>query len=320
MAYDRRTNMRLPIRVVISLALGCGSGPKPVAPTNNAGGETLEAARAAELGTDGPRDYARAAAIYTRLCQEGKGSLEACVALLDATLYGVGVPEDRARYFELSKTLCSRGDSVSCVVKIWADADELARDDPERKNEAARDALGHELEAQLAKLEAACSKSDGRACETMIMWRGGDGSSAEEARNVLFASACAHGRLDACASHAIHLEFCEEADDVAVCEQEQVAEWKSDDPDRYASAVTLIEACSAGDARACVHVPSKRIPMKTRCEAHDFEACGQLGCLGDKASDAIAKQNGVSANCQIAWRLGTLEAKRGTLPPAAKLE
>jgi hypothetical protein len=307
--------------VVAGVACDAGRGPR-AAKQNPTG--SLADARAAERGKNGPRDYARAAAIYTALCQDGQGSLDACFALSDAIIFGRGVAFDRARLFALAHTLCSRDDTASCVLEIMHQAVTRGRapdSDDEEEDEGAREAIGKELEKHLAAADAACTKQgDGRACELLVMRHEGDGSSSEEARMRLYSAACAKGRIAACSERAYELEQCEDAEDPRACEDERLAGWKTDDPERYAAAVTLVRACDEGDAVACASVPSKRIPMIALCKAHDFQACGQLGCLGDKANAAIAEANGVEANCQVAMRLGQLEARRGTLPPTAKLE
>jgi TPR repeat protein len=298
------------VGLFLVLVVACDTG-RSARPTSNTGSETLDAARGAERGINGPRDYSRAAAIYASLCQDGRGSLDACYSLLDAMITSVGVAHNQVKARGLMKTLCSRGDSVSCVVMIM---------EQPAVESADREAKGREYDAQLAKLEAACTKGDGRACEMLVINHGGDGGTAQEARRELYVRACQLGRIDACSRLTYDLESCEEADDPAVCEQKLLAAWSVKSPSSHAAALTLIRACEQGDALACVHVPSKRIPLKARCDAHDFEACGELGCLGDAAAGAQAKQNKVDANCQIAQRLGALEAKRGTLPPTAKVD
>jgi hypothetical protein len=171
----------------------------------------------------------------------------------------------------------------------------------------------------MAKVREACKRGDGRACETVVydIEGGPNDDKAEAARAKLYAVACDEGRVESCASVVPLFERCENTDDVAGCEAEDVADWKTKNPMWARAAQTLIDACNAGDALACVHVPSKRVPLTARCAANDYEACGLLGCLGVTDSAAIAKQHNAEVNCQIAQRLGGLESRRGTLPKTA---
>src|SRR5215208_5677322 len=145
---------RLLYGIAIAMLDACwGSPPPSPAPSLAEGrnGPTLEQARAFERGAGVPRDYRRAAAIYDRVCADGRGSVEACHELVDAIQDGRGVTSDRRRVAILEAALCQRGDATACVVS--AIREELGGGSAESK-----------LEAASERVQQACAKQDGRAC------------------------------------------------------------------------------------------------------------------------------------------------------------
>ena len=260
----------------------------------------LEAARAAELGAGEPRDYERAAQIYEHLCLRGSGSIEACLDLVDAIADARGTTRDLHRINELSDALCKRGDPTSCLMyetlHAMAHGDAV---DPASYDRAARNAA------------TACERGDSRACEMSVM--GGDSGTAEQDRREKYSVASRAGRMDACGRVAVELDMCDEATDALACEHGIVAEWRAHDydSDLAADAQKLSDECDAGNARACDHIPTRRIAMTARCAAHDYGACADLGCLGDDAAKAAAVAHGIDdPNCGVALQKAMLEWKR----------
>ena len=100
---------------------GCGRSASvpPVANTSASDRSLIAEARAAERGKGGARDYARAADLYTRACDEGRGELAACIELLDAIEMARGIAYRRDRVIELHRALCRLGDPVSCAKNAW---------------------------------------------------------------------------------------------------------------------------------------------------------------------------------------------------------
>jgi hypothetical protein len=297
---------------VLATLVACGGRPTTTlanAPTP-ASSATLDDARNAERGISGARDYSRAASIYVSLCRDGKGSFEACIALIDALVDGRGVDRDIATLDRLFHELCKRGDSVSCVEEILDRAPVGGLGEDTKPQPPDRDPNG--LDAQMANVRRACAKHDGRACELAVT-----DSLGEDPHPELDTIACEQGRDAACGRLLHRLESCENTDDVSACEIDQLEDWNRDDQLRHRAAILVIQRCDAGDAVACVHIPTKRVPLAERCTANDYFACAMLGCLGDAASESMAKKNHVETNCQDAHRLGGLEARNGTLPRTA---
>jgi hypothetical protein len=284
---------RLSSAIVIATLVACWGAPPPSpapTPSGRPNGETLEQARAFERGAGVPRDYRRSAAIYARLCADGGGSLEACHELVDAIMEGRGVTLDRRRVMILEAALCQRGYVTACVVSTMFG---------ER---------GPAAEAKLAvafeRAQQACAKPDGRACLLLADLRGGDGSTAENDRREKYGAACRAGLVEGCRHVAFEFGMCGDAvEDAAACEARTVTEWRANsyDADRVDAADRLQRACTAGDARACKHLPSRRLPDAELCAAHDYGACADLGCIGDDAAEKVARDHGVTdPNCHVA--------------------
>jgi TPR repeat protein len=306
--------------MIRSLALlltvtACGNSAGPAHPTNSAISTTLDDARAYERGRGVPRDYARAAEIYTALCNNGAGPLEACETMIDWFVDARGVSRDTDAMLSIMHGLCAHGDTVSCVNEALETAPVGGLLSDESTPPPPPDPV---YEKGMAELRVSCAKHrDGRACEQVSYDIVGWDGRAEDARTRILALPCEQGRIESCARIIPQFERCEVEDDPARCEADSVRDWKTAHPVWYGAAQTLMRACAEGDALACMHVPSKRVPLATRCAAHDYEACGMLGCLGDSASGAIANKHGAEVNCQTAERLGVLEARAGTLPATA---
>jgi len=293
--YDGRVSRALAVAVL----LACGSPPPARPPANRPAGPSLEQAKAAERGAGVPRDYERAARIYDQLCDRGRGQIEACLDLIDAMVDARGVASDLAGVRELDRVLCRRGTALACLEGAMFDV--MAQ----RSDQAAPpDALAA-IERATKEVAAACERGDGRACEVSVM--GGDSGTAEWDRRTKYSVACQAGRMEACGRVAIDLEMCgePEVDDPAACEQRTVAAWRAHDYDRdlAADAQKLYDECRAGNALACQHIPTQRIPMAARCAAHDYGACAELGCLGDDAARALALAHGADQpNCFVAGK------------------
>src|SRR4051812_34023105 len=106
----------------LSLALfGACSSKAPVPPSSRAAPPTLEAAHAAERGIGGPRDYEKSARIYEALCDGGRGSIEACLELVDAIADARGTSRDVQRVRKIGDALCKRGEPTSCVQNAYID-------------------------------------------------------------------------------------------------------------------------------------------------------------------------------------------------------
>ena len=305
------------------LLAACGRSARAPSLANTSTGDAspMEAARAAQRGQGGPRDYARAAAIYTRLCDDGRGELTACFALLDAVEMARGVAFSHQRVLDLQRLLCDRGDPVSCAKNAW-----WAMFSPDVTGAVALDFSERDKQEQRAA--EACEAGDGRACE----WQGGqfmrDGDNSEERRRRAYGTACTQDQLYSCGQLAIELQTCDEAEieDVAACEARALARQLASgrDADRLDAVARLDQACRAGDATACDLVPSRRLSPEGLCRAHDYRACSEVGCLGDEAADAAARAHGVEADSSCArpmgralaaWRLAPPGPGRSRFPP-----
>jgi TPR repeat protein len=284
-------------------------GSSPVSLSTDVAGVTLAQARSLEYGRGVSRDYRKAAAIYDRLCADGRGSMEACHDLADAIRDGRGVSVDRRRLGSLTSVLCERADAAACLTAaIIEQAD-------------SRGAANVKLSAAVERAEHACAKADGRACLLVAELDGGSGSQAEHAQRLKYNTACRAGLVDACRNLTAELGTCGEPDvgDPAACEERLLTEWRAHgEVDRVHAVGWLQEACASGDARACSHLPSRRLTRAELCASHDFNACAALGCTGDDAADKLARIHGVTApNCHVAGKAAHLEWRRKPegLPP-----
>lgn len=291
-------------------SLGCASRPIAVSPppteeiTNQAPPPTLERARAFERGTKVARDYAAAAQVYEQLCQEGRGDAAACSRLLHAAAAGRGFDDDRAhsRLRALARALCERQHhAIACYVAAMSYHDE-----------------GDVPPALLAELENprhSCEAGDVDACELVLGEFDISGSSGREARRRKAAAiACAKDSIAGCAYLVNDLGECAYVPGATRCRDKQLAQWKKDDHSENLGAFGKLDAaCSAGDTDACAAIPGREVPRKDLCAARDYNACAELGCLGDKSAAAIAEAHGGWANCH---GLENLEAARtAPVPP-----
>jgi len=297
---------------VIAMLVACWGSPPPApapSPAVGRNGSTLEQARAFERGIGVLRDYRRSAAIYDRLCADGRGSLEACQELVDAIEDGRGITSDPRRVAILEAALCQRGDATACVAS--AIREELGGGSAESK-----------LEAAGARAQQACAQQDGRACLLLAALRSGDGSTAERDRREKYGVACRADLVEGCHHVAFELVLCgePEVDDAAGCEARTLAKWRANsyDADRVDAADRLQQACTAGDARACKGLPTRQLPRTELCAAHDYGACAELGCIGDDAAEKLARDHGVTdPNCYVAGKDAYLAWRRNPtgLPP-----
>lgn len=135
-----------------------------------------------EHGDGVPRDYARAASLYSRACDAGVAG--ACNNLGTLMLLGNGVPSDPQRASDLFKRACKAGSEAAC--NNWAQT------------------LDSKSQADLAEaaitLEDLCSRGHRAACNnfgTMVMR--GEGVKRDPARAVvIFDNACTAGSVGAC--------------------------------------------------------------------------------------------------------------------------
>ena len=107
------------VRRLVLFLVACSSAPVPASePTNRATTSSIDAARAAERGIGGPRDYERAATIYEAQCDRGHGEVEACLDLMDAIAHSRGRANEPSRVLALDEVLCARRVAVSCMRSI----------------------------------------------------------------------------------------------------------------------------------------------------------------------------------------------------------
>ena len=274
------------MRVLAVVALVACTAPnaKPVAPRTPVAPRhvrtPLEQARAYELGEGVARDYAAAAAIYAQQCTDGTGDLEACRHLLRAGFEARGVDEDRAKGLALATVMCERRDDAeSCAVTAMA----------------TREPPPHAVAVIERMLAMPCDAQHVGRCELPrdpFRWFN-QSSSVEAADNEFDTQGCALGVLEACG----RLRYAHE-------------------PERTAALATLGNACDRGDAVAC-EVVDRPIDAALRCAAHDFAACGLVGCAGDEASAELAATHHVTLRCdRDLTRSGVKPVATGITPAA----
>lgn len=247
---------------LVALAACTTPSAKPVAPAAPRHVATpLERARAYELGDGVARDYAAAAAIYAQQCADGAGDVVACHRLLRARLEARGVDEDRATGFALATALCDRRDDAEgCTISALA----------------AREPSAHAVAVVERMLATPCDAQHRARCELPrdpFRWLN-QSSSVEHADHEFDAQGCALGVLDACTRLR-----------------------NASGPEHDAAVATLGTSCDRGDAEACTAI-DRPIDAAQRCAAHDFAACGQVGCAGDAASAELAATHHVHVRCE----------------------
>jgi phosphate transport system substrate-binding protein len=260
---------------------------------------TLERAQAFERGVNGPRDYREAAQLYAQACSSGKGDIAACHRWMDAAFSARGVDVDvRTRpMLVIAKALCERRDAMGCLVGA------LSRD------EASKAAM-----KKLPDPDEACGPGDPGACEAALAMQfpNFQGSSGREARQRdLEDRACRAGVLAGCLALLQGVENCTYEPGASRCVDKLVREWKKyESDDRLHALAEVTAACDHGDAQACDVLPGRQIAPRVLCDAHDWNACGALGCLGDAAMAKLAESHAAHANCYAIQN----RANAGTLP------
>jgi ABC-type phosphate transport system substrate-binding protein len=242
--------------VVVMWLVACQSTPSgsktAPAPQTAAAVDPLRPAHDHEHGRGVVRDYAKAAEIYRRHCDNGAGDLAACRRLLDAIASARGVDRDIQAAFSLAQAMCQRDDLVGCLVHV-----EATRGD---------ESLG----AKLVRLIAVpCDAQHLARCEVAREpFSGFSQSSAAEYKNHRYdQQGCQLGVLEACA----RLRY-------------------ATGPEHDEAMHALASACVRGDAEACEAV-GQPLPPRELCSAHDFTACLALGCAGDANAAAAALAN-----------------------------
>ncbi len=248
------------IAVVGTVLAACGAS------STERGGSTLQRAAAYEHGAGVQRDYAAAAEIYRVACDQGRGEVSACGALIRAQLRARGVAFDRAATATLAGQIClERRDPFSCVAADLLSGGE--RDIAEPLHGVIMDVVSHLEPCNIAHLSE---------CHAMQIATGLDvsGSSGAERRHHDFAmQICRLDIVDAC------IEIVKRR---PRGEGSQVAEAEH----------RLQVLCDAGDADACFEAQArKEIPLRALCAAHDYGACA---CTDDAAAVEDAKRHGAS--------------------------
>jgi len=299
------------MRAWILVLAACGAKP---APSIEARAQTswLERAQAAERGQGVPRDYAKAAAIYAAICNEGRGELAACRRLIDAIGDARGVDRDVQRAIAIARTICARHDMVGCIVTAFATP---RYDQSDRREEPV-------VQAEIDRhrdYTAECERGDAAACEAALAMQfpNFQGSSGLEARqNALRAMACRAGVLSGCVALLEKLEECRFEAGATRCADKVIAEWKKyGDTDPLGALERVRAVCDRGDAEACETLPGREISYAERCRAHDWGACAAMACLGDKVAGEVAKLHAAEANCT---KEGNLEEARRAPPPKSR--
>lgn len=302
--------------IVLVVVLGCRGGARRAAPLPPAG-PSLAQAEAFERGAGVERDYARAAAVYEQLCQDGKGDVVACRRLVDAIAEARGVTFDRQRLIDLSTAMClAAGDPGSCAVAvfIW-----LRRDAPATATSRAIEQKLEEIDA--AHFEERCEAGDARACEgylTIGGWFPSQSGTVEEKRNDATAVRCADGHVASCADVVEDVTGCGALPDPQPCIDRIVDDWTQQYGDRELRALERLRGwCKAGDATACKALPGQAIARAALCAAHDYGACAELGCLGDAAAGQLAAAHGVDDDCASVLAAASPDADAAVDAPGA---
>jgi len=261
-------------RVCVVIAVtACGTPAKPSIGHTAPPRSPLEEARAFERGAGVARDYRAAADVYRTACRDGEGDVEACGALLRATMRGRGVDVDRAAIGALAAKVCvARRDPFTCVVADLASTSE---------NDLPPDVMAA-VKASMTPLPT-CEAGHTSACWTLLIgagFPGSDGSSAEARRHALRHQACTLGIVEGCV---------------------ELVEYNSgdDDPEVVDARQRLVVACDAGDADACEVAPGRKpIAPSALCTANDYQACAKLTCLRDASATNATSHGARVDDCE----------------------
>jgi phosphate transport system substrate-binding protein len=274
--------------VVAVLLAACGGAARPAAPAIPA--SPLARAEAFERGAGVPRDYRKAAGLYERHCDAGRGDPEACRRLVRATMAGRGTGVDLLRVAQIESVQCFAGSAPSCAIAMriaWRAG-----------GEKHVDSLREKLVGLLGEdIDGACERGDVAACEVWLGAQGLDvsGSSGREAKRDHAADLmCKQGLIAGCVYLVEGVNLCGYEADAGRC----VDEWTREaGADERAALAWLHRRCDAGDAEACATLPGREVALPELCRAHDYGACAELACLGDAAAAAVAATHGTGANC-----------------------
>jgi hypothetical protein len=214
-------------------------------------GHTLARARDLERAHGVPRDYRAAARIYSELCKEGRGDLEACAHLQSLVAAHRGIDRNAERMRRRSDVLCQRGVQEGC----------FARDD--RSGTEACDGVYERCVWHDA--EAPCGPGNWAACAGAV----------DDLGCTAHPTAACFDAATRRARHAVTTELI-----VPSAPAERVAALVS-------AASTLLAGCDDGDADACRWLAGREIPLGALCDAGDFGACHLRACQGDRDAARI---------------------------------
>jgi len=274
------------LSVVVLVA--CSSQQPPVVSAQSTPLEkTLERAQAFERGVNGPREYREAARLYEQACDGGKGDIAACHRWIDAALHtrGADAKLGSSSMSIIVKALCERRDSLGCVLGGLSG------------DEASKEAF-----RKLPDPEQDCGPGNAAACETALAiqfpnFQGSTGAAARQ--DDLEDRACRAGVLAGCLGLIEAVRSCTYVPGASRCVDKLLREWKKYESEDHLHALAeATTACDRGDAKACDILPGRRIDARVLCDAHDWGACGELGCLGDTAMTKLAESHGAWVNCQ----------------------
>jgi TPR repeat protein len=219
----------------------------------------IERAHAYERGTGVPRDYRAAAELYRAACDNGRGDVAACGALLRASFRSRGTEfNKRALQVFASKICVDRRDAFCCVAADLLS--EYERDIPEPVMAVIKSVLDDMPECDAAHLSAC----EARLLASVLDFS--DSSAGQARRKEFHRQLCTLGFVEGCQ------EITEDAD----------------------ARRRLAAACDAHDADACAASPDRKpISPRELCAANDYEACGALGCRGDAQAADLATGHGI---------------------------
>lgn len=274
--------------VIAGAAVACGGHPVKPEVANHTGtpvGTPIERAHAYERGIGVPRDYRAAAELYRAACDDGRGDVAACGALIRAVMRRRGADPDGALLALASRICVDRRDAFACLAAGMEYGSE--RDTPEPLMTVTQDVLTHLPE---------CDAAHRDACEAHMLlsvFDISDSSGASRRRHEFHLQLCSLGFVEGCKEILLQLRYRRGFTDEADAEVEQGADARR----------RLAAACDAGDADACVASPDRKpIPPKELCAANDYQACGAAGCLGDAPAARLAASHGVRGDCDALIR------------------
>jgi hypothetical protein len=219
----------------------------------------IERAHAYERGTGVPRDYRAAAELYRAACDNGRGDVAACGALLRASFRSRGTEFNRVALQGFASKICvDRRDAFCCVAASLLSYSE--RDIPEPVMTVIKSVLEDLPECDAAHLSACEARMLGSVLDFS------DSSAGQARRKAFHRQLCSLGFVEGCQA------ISEDAD----------------------ARRRLAAACDAHDADACAASPDRKpISPRELCAANDYEACGALGCRGEAQAADLAAGHGI---------------------------